>query len=183
MEKYYSLGGDDKLRINHAAEKIYSKKENLIGKLITWEAFTTEWLWFDLPVTELDRINWVAKRSTWTKAINSEFEKRNNACRLYNVPSLGVNLFEQTAMVSKHVVSNTKKATNCLSTIRDRTESMIESDTDGKRLLRIFDSSIKRTLTYLYGEVQLSGLPKGMKKDVLKIITNNLPQDKLFDLE
>lgn len=178
MIKYYKITKDDRQKIKDLAEKIYLNKEKLDDKIITWEDFTTKWTWFDLPDSQIDQKNWIENRSTWVRLINDEFIKRKNACRLYVVFGRGVQLSLNERMVSKHIIKNTKKTTNCLSTVVSRTENMLESNTEGKRLLRIFSSATKRTMIYLYGEVQLSSLPKDVKTNVLKLLKSNIPEEQ-----
>jgi len=178
MIKYYSITKDDKFRLANAAEKIYLKRAELIGKTITWELLTTKWLWFDLPETELDRNVWVPARRTWMKALNAEFRKMKRAVRLYNVFGHGVKLEEQGSMSHKSTMKGVRKVTNVFHNTIDDIDGILGSDPEGKRILKIMKMIYRRNLIYLHGEIQLSSLPGGVKRDIVKMIKENLPLDE-----
>ena len=182
MRKYFGLTNNDLEKVAAIADKIYTNRDRIVGKLISWESLTIHYFNFDLPSDELEHKDWVNSRPHWIVLLNKEFIKRNNACRLNVVHGQGLELLINKAMVGRHITDSTKKATNCLKTITNRTDEMITCDTEGKNFLRMFNNKIKGTLIYLYGEVSLSKLPNEWKKELMKLIKKNLPpeQGELF---
>lgn len=178
MRKYYGLTKELSNKIKTIAGDIYTKKDDLIDKEITWEYFTTSYIGIELPDTELEHKDWVNSRSTWVRSINDEFVKRKNACRLHVIFGRGVQLLINGKMVNRHITGKTKKAVNCFNSIIHQGEDMLESNTEGKKLLRMFNISVRHTLTYWYGEVNLSGLPNSDKKAIMKIIKDNIPTEQ-----
>lgn len=180
MIKHYSILNEDKLKVRNVAEKIFHGKEKLIGKLITWESFTMNWLWFDLPKSELDRKNWIENRPKWIQILNKEFIKWRYPCKLYVAHGKGVQLFEHGAMINKFIANSTKKILNASTNTIDRCEELLQTDTEGKKLLRQYKRLNTEKLYTWSGMIGHSKLSGGLKSEMKKLIDAELKTNSDF---
>ena len=175
MIKFYSITKNDAFRLQGVTEKIYLAKDKI--DFISWENLTTKWLWFELPETEADHNEFVNKRPTWMRAINAEFRRRKYPIRLYNRFGKGVELKEQGAMSSQSNTNGIKKVSNVFKNVVDDLDGILDSNPEGKRVLKVMKAGYINTATYWVGVIQLSSLPMAIKQATIRMIKKNLPSD------
>jgi len=80
----YVIKQKDFPHVKNIAERIYEERNELQGKIISWESFTSKYFWFDLPEEGDDYMMecWIRKRTTLSDAINQYFVNQGYLCNL-----------------------------------------------------------------------------------------------------
>jgi len=179
MTKYYSITQQDIQRLRNVCDRLYIDKEKLDGKLISWESFTSNWLWFDLPENELDRENWKKLRSHWKNSINSEFIKLKRPCELFIVRGRGVQLLANK-MASHRYSSDRMKSYvgNVKNTMVGCSERAL-SNPDEKKLFKRLESAFNGFLYQALGVIDDARLPAAQKQEWKLMIKKSIPKNEV----
>lgn len=173
--KIYTIGSADKNKIANLADKLFSERENLIGKIIDWEIFTKDYMKLPLPDNDLDRIYWVNKRPTWIEAINKELLKQELPCRLYITPNLGISVLINGTAAKLTMTKRTKKISNVMNTTIEMVNEMKECFPEASKILDAYSKMTTENLHFFSGRILNSKLPKAIKNELIKIIQKSLP--------
>jgi hypothetical protein len=111
----YVIGKKDFPHLKNVAERIYEEREELQGKIISWENFTSKYFWFTLPEEGDNYMKecWIRKRTTLKDAVNKYFINQHYLCSLEVVgkeQGIIVNIGE--SLINKTTIKDYKKLTN-----------------------------------------------------------------------
>lgn len=175
--KYYSITKEDTDRLKTVADKFYIDKNKLDGKIISWESFTNDWLWFELPDTLLDEENWKKQRSNWKDSLNNIFIELERPCELFVIRGKGVQLMIDKMASSKYVSDRIKSySNNTKNTINGCKERSI-SNPESKKLLKRIQKMFESFSYQAIGAIDDSRLPVNEKIEWKALFKKNLPKD------
>lgn len=176
--KYYSITKEDISRLKNTADRFYSKREDLDSKLISWESFTTDWLWFELPESLLDEEGWKKHRCHWKNSINDLFIELERPCELFVVRNRGVQLMinklASHKYISDRIRSYSNNTKNTITGCKERVISNPESKKLLKKITRMFESFSYQAI----GAIDDSRLPADLKIEWKRTFKKNLPKDE-----
>ena len=175
----YTLKREDNNRLLDIAEEIHQKIETMKGQIISWEDFTVNYMGFDLPEDEVERMKWVNARPTWVQRMNSIFLSLRYPYHIQVNPHQGISFNLGKAGAFKKINKGIKRQTSAISnTIREMDE-VIKSGTYGPSIQRAFKSfkDITRNNMYnLIGQVDTTREISDQQKEEIKtIIKRGLP--------
>lgn len=169
----------DSKRLQEAANKIYDQKEDLLGKQITWEGFTTEYMDFPAPNgDELIRQRWIAARTTWVKALNELFIENKQPFHLEVLHSHGVYLLTDKPAAFKKISKRCKRQVNLYRTTVDEMQKIKASKAfpEVNRAIQGFTNIVREGMYGFLGKIENTRtLPKGAKEEIKEIIRKALP--------
>jgi len=96
-------------RIKYSAEKLYKNQKRLLGKRLTWENITVNYMKFELPANPLNEKYWVDYRSLWIHHINLYFSENSYECALFVEYNKGVQLQTGNAAIRAIFIKNMKR--------------------------------------------------------------------------
>jgi len=164
--------------IENIVEKLYQNREKLVGKTISWESLTGDYMKKDLPNDDLSNIYWIRYRPTWVQAINKKFIKAKYPCRLKTVYGYGVDLLIHESAVSNILAQRTKKVTKAIQLSIDLFNDMQVCFPEAKKILKISGNIMTETLFGILGRIDNSRLPASQRNELKKIIAKGLPSSE-----
>lgn len=174
--KTYGITKENYSKIEYAIEKLYKNQDQLIGKTITWEIFTTDLMKFDLPNNRLEKFEWREYRPRWIVMINEGFLLRKYPCQLYIRYNKGAELSIDGAAVREKITIGFEKVLNSIDASKERAENMIDTFPEAKRILKKVSSLESDIIFMLSGMIDASRqIPLDLKRSLKGIVQKHLP--------
>jgi hypothetical protein len=174
--KTYGITKENYSKIDYAIEKLYKNQDQMIGKTINWNIFTTDLMKFDLPTTRVDKIEWREYRPRWVVMINEGFLLRKYPCQLFIRYNQGVELSIDGAAVREKITIGFEKLLNTIDTGKERAENMIDTFPEAKRIFKKVSSMNSDIIFMVSGMIDASRqIPPDLKNGLRTIVRKHLP--------
>lgn len=175
----YVIRQKDFSHLKNVAERIYAERRELQGQLISWESFTSDYFWFDLPEEDDDYMNecWIRKRTTLKDAVNKYFIDQRYLCNLEvygRDQGIIVNIGE--ALVTKTTIKDFKKITNVHKSGIKSYSDLLGIDLNLDPILKSHIRRLRDLGIFTLGQLEYDRKIKPALKNELKaIILKSLP--------
>lgn len=176
-ENTFTFNKSDADKIKSATEKLYQDRDQFRGKIITWEDFWSQLLYFDLPDNDLNRHYWINIRTSFVRAINAQFAEYKYPCWLNVIYDNGVVLLIDKDAALHTSVKYTNKIINSVKLSKSILENHLESfdEPEAKHIMKTSLRFIDNTFYSIIGMVVGSKLPESSKQEIITKIQKALP--------
>jgi hypothetical protein len=163
--------------IYEVVERIHEESAELQGAIISWEEFTQEFMGFDMPTDDVERIRWVDFRPTWVKAINDAFIEAKYPYHLEIKHNMGVYLLVEKSAALKKISKRTKKQVSMYRNSLKEITSLLESGSYPTLIpaFKWFNESVRTSMFSFIGQIDTAKLPKSQKDELKRIVVAALP--------